>query len=78
MACTSRGRWVRAGLVLLAIALGCAAEAWLATRTARTARLAKWTFGILLGGSLVGWQVMSFVIEPAGGELYRIRTDLKP
>jgi 4-amino-4-deoxy-L-arabinose transferase-like glycosyltransferase len=49
-----------------AIALGCAAEAWLATRTnPRTIRAAKWMFGIAAAGSLAGWQVMTFAIEPA-------------
>ncbi len=48
-----------------AIALGCAAEAWLATRSARTAFAAKWLLGIVAACSLVGWQVMSFVVEPA-------------
>src|SRR5262249_17327700 len=49
-----------------AIALGCAAEAWLASRTAlRTVRLAKWGFGSVLAAVAVGWGVMTFVIEPA-------------
>ncbi len=48
-----------------AIALGCAAEAWLATRSARTAVAAKWLLGIVVACSLVGWQLMSFVVEPA-------------
>ena len=49
-----------------ALALGCAAEAWLASRTnPRTVRAARWTFGIVAAGSLLGWQVMTFVVEPA-------------
>lgn len=48
-----------------AMALGCAAEAWLATRTARTVRFGKWTFAVIFGGALAGWQIMSFVVEPA-------------
>jgi hypothetical protein len=48
-----------------AIALGCAAEAWLATRSEpRTVRAAQWAFGLTVAGVLVGWQVMTFVIEP--------------
>jgi len=48
-----------------AIALGCAAESWLATRSPRTVRLAKWSFGAILIAVLAGWQIMSFVVEPA-------------
>ena len=49
-----------------AISLGCAAEAWLASRiNPRTVRAAKWVFGLVTVGSLIGWQVMAFVVEPA-------------
>jgi 4-amino-4-deoxy-L-arabinose transferase-like glycosyltransferase len=49
-----------------AIALGCAAERWLSTRTnPRSARLAKWVFGALLAGGLAVWPVMWVVVEPA-------------
>jgi 4-amino-4-deoxy-L-arabinose transferase-like glycosyltransferase len=49
-----------------AIALGCAAEAWLASRRRlRPVRLAKWGFGLTLAGAVVGWQVMTLVVEPA-------------
>jgi 4-amino-4-deoxy-L-arabinose transferase-like glycosyltransferase len=48
-----------------AIALGCAAEEWLATRSQpRTVRSAKWAFGLVVAAVVVGWQVMTFVVEP--------------
>jgi 4-amino-4-deoxy-L-arabinose transferase-like glycosyltransferase len=49
-----------------AIALGVAAERWLASRTqARSATRAKWTFGVLVVCGLAVWPVMWFVVEPA-------------
>jgi 4-amino-4-deoxy-L-arabinose transferase-like glycosyltransferase len=49
-----------------AIALGCGAEAWLATRhNPRTVRLAKTAFALVVVGVLVGWQVMIYRVEPA-------------
>jgi hypothetical protein len=48
-----------------AIALGCAAESWLSARSSRTIRMAHWGFGGVLALALVGWQVMSNIIEPA-------------
>ncbi len=49
-----------------ALALGCAAERWLASRSiARSATRAKVGFGVLLAGSLAVWPVMWFVVEPA-------------
>ncbi len=49
-----------------AIVLGCAAERWLATRTdPRTARRARRGFGLTLAGVVVGWGVMTGVVEPA-------------
>jgi hypothetical protein len=49
-----------------AIALGCAAQRWLATRThPRSVKLAKWVFGVLLAGGLAVWPVMWLVVEPA-------------
>ncbi|MFO0803747.1 MAG: glycosyltransferase family 39 protein [Gemmataceae bacterium] len=47
-----------------AIAFGCAAEAWLASRLPRTGRIARLALQAMLGLTLVGWQVMSFVVEP--------------
>src|SRR5205085_5375985 len=49
-----------------AIALGCAAEGWLATRpNPRAVRRAKLAFALVLVGVLAGWQVMIFHVEPA-------------
>ncbi|MDB5308248.1 MAG: arnT 2 [Gemmataceae bacterium] len=49
-----------------AILLGSAAEAWLASRTnSRTAELAQRGFGLTAAAVLIGWQVMTFVVEPA-------------
>jgi len=49
-----------------AVALGCAAEAWLASRTdPRTVRRATRGFGLTLAAVAVGWLVMNFVVEPA-------------
>ena len=49
-----------------AIALGCAAESWLSSRSnPRSGRAARWAFGLTVAGVVVGWQVMTFVIEPA-------------
>ncbi|HJZ59861.1 MAG TPA: glycosyltransferase family 39 protein, partial [Gemmataceae bacterium] len=49
-----------------AITLGCAGEAWLASRTdPRTVRRAWWGFGVVIALVVVGWQVMTFAVEPA-------------
>jgi hypothetical protein len=49
-----------------ALVLGCAAESWLNSRTdPRTIRFAKWSFGVVVALVLIGWQVMSFAVEPA-------------
>ncbi|MBN8871407.1 MAG: hypothetical protein J0H67_01095, partial [Rhodospirillales bacterium] len=49
-----------------AIALGCSAERWLASRERpRSVKRARWTFGALVAGGLVVWPVMWFAIEPA-------------
>jgi hypothetical protein len=49
-----------------AIALGCAAERWLASReNPRSVMFAKWVFGIALAGGLAVWPVMWYVVEPA-------------
>lgn len=49
-----------------AIALGCAAERWLASReNPRSVMFAKWVFGIALAGGLAMWPVMWYVVEPA-------------
>ena len=49
-----------------AIALGCAAEAWLgARRNPLSVRAAQWGFGLMLASVAVGWLVMTFVVEPA-------------
>jgi 4-amino-4-deoxy-L-arabinose transferase-like glycosyltransferase len=49
-----------------AIVLGCAAERWLASRAnPLTARAAKWGFALVLVGTVVGWGVMTAVVEPA-------------
>jgi 4-amino-4-deoxy-L-arabinose transferase-like glycosyltransferase len=48
-----------------AVALGCAAERWLASRERpRSVTLAKWTFGVLVAGALAVWPVMWFAVEP--------------
>jgi 4-amino-4-deoxy-L-arabinose transferase-like glycosyltransferase len=48
-----------------AIALGCAAEAWLACRTnPRTVRGVQWGFAGVLGAVAVGWAAMVMVVEP--------------
>jgi len=47
-----------------AIALGCAAEAWLAGRTEASRRRCHIAFVATLGLAIVGWLVMSYVIEP--------------
>src|SRR5207248_10956443 len=67
----STARFKRADYLLpaypfAAVALGCAAEAWLASRAnQRTVRLAGWVFGCTLAAVAVGWAVMTFVVEPA-------------
>ena len=49
-----------------AVALGCAAEAWLASRTnPRTVRGVKRAFGATLLAVAAGWLVMTYRIEPA-------------
>ncbi len=49
-----------------AIALGCAAEAWLTSRTqARTVRLAQWAFGGIVAAMCITWLLMAIVMEPA-------------
>jgi 4-amino-4-deoxy-L-arabinose transferase-like glycosyltransferase len=71
VAVLSAARFKRADYLLpaipgAAIALGCAAERWLASRTKpRSVTLAKWAFGVLLGCGLAVWPVMWFVVEPA-------------
>jgi 4-amino-4-deoxy-L-arabinose transferase-like glycosyltransferase len=48
-----------------AIALGCAAETWFATRmSATTIRVAKWVFGSAIAVGIVCFLVMTLVIEP--------------
>jgi len=49
-----------------AIALGCAAEQWLAARQSpRSVTAAKWLFGVVLMGGVAVWPVMWFAVEPA-------------
>lgn len=49
-----------------AIALGCAAEAWLTSRTqARSVLLAQWAFGGIVAAMCVVWLLMNLVVEPA-------------
>jgi 4-amino-4-deoxy-L-arabinose transferase-like glycosyltransferase len=49
-----------------AVALGCAAEGWLASRAGpRSVRRAKRGFGVLLACGLAVWPVMWTVVEPA-------------
>jgi 4-amino-4-deoxy-L-arabinose transferase-like glycosyltransferase len=49
-----------------AIAMGCAAEGWLASRTdPRTIRRTRWAFGVVVALVAVGWQVVTFAVEPA-------------
>jgi 4-amino-4-deoxy-L-arabinose transferase-like glycosyltransferase len=48
-----------------ALALGCAAEGWLVSRTqARTVRLAQWGFAGTVAAMCVAWVVMTQVVEP--------------
>jgi 4-amino-4-deoxy-L-arabinose transferase-like glycosyltransferase len=48
-----------------AIALGCAAEAWLASRAnPRTVRRVQWSFGGVLAAVAAAWVVMVLVVEP--------------
>jgi 4-amino-4-deoxy-L-arabinose transferase-like glycosyltransferase len=67
----STARFKRADYLLpaypfAALALGCAAESWLTTRTnPRTVRVAKALFGCTLAAVAGGWVVMMTVIEPA-------------
>jgi 4-amino-4-deoxy-L-arabinose transferase-like glycosyltransferase len=49
-----------------AVALGCAAEHWLAAcRRPRAVRRATWLFGLLVAGGSAVWPVMWFAVEPA-------------
>jgi 4-amino-4-deoxy-L-arabinose transferase-like glycosyltransferase len=67
----SSARFKRADYLLpaypfAAIAVGSAAEAWLAARrNPRTVRAAKWLFGGTLVAVALGWVVMTCVVEPA-------------
>ena len=67
----STARFKRADYLLpafpfAAIVVGCAAEAWVATRNQpRKVRLTKWAFGGTLAVVAVGWVVMTTVVEPA-------------
>lgn len=67
----STARFKRADYLLpaypfAALALGCAAESWLATRTnPRTVRVAKGLFGGTLAAVVGGWVVMMTLLEPA-------------
>ncbi|MFO0824893.1 MAG: hypothetical protein U0792_17535 [Gemmataceae bacterium] len=48
-----------------AIALGCAAEGWLVSRTqAGTVRLAQWSFAGTVAAMCVAWVIMTQVVEP--------------
>jgi 4-amino-4-deoxy-L-arabinose transferase-like glycosyltransferase len=66
----SAARFKRADYLLplfpgAAVALGCAAERWLAARTdPRTPRRMKVAFGLTVGLVVIGWQVMTFAVEP--------------
>lgn len=49
-----------------AIALGCAAESWLMSRTnSNTIRISKWVFGGAIGVAVACWLIMMFKVEPA-------------
>jgi 4-amino-4-deoxy-L-arabinose transferase-like glycosyltransferase len=67
----STARFKRADYLLptfpfAAIAVGCAAEAWLASRAKPgTVRVAKRAFGGVLAAVAAGWLVMTFAVEPA-------------
>jgi 4-amino-4-deoxy-L-arabinose transferase-like glycosyltransferase len=71
VAVLSASRFKRADYLLpafpgAAIALGCTAERWLATRTnPRSVKRARWAFGLSLAGGLAVWPVMWFAVEPA-------------
>jgi 4-amino-4-deoxy-L-arabinose transferase-like glycosyltransferase len=66
----STARFKRADYLLpaypfAALAVGCAAETWLASRTdPRSVLLARWVFGGTLAAVAVGWVFMTTVIEP--------------
>jgi 4-amino-4-deoxy-L-arabinose transferase-like glycosyltransferase len=50
---------------LAAVALGCAGEAWLSSRTnPRTVRNVQWGFAGVLAAVAVGWTVMVLAVEP--------------
>jgi hypothetical protein len=67
----SASRFKRADYLLpafpgAAIAFGCAAERWLATRKhPGSTPVAKWAFGLCVVAGLAVWPVMWFVAEPA-------------
>jgi 4-amino-4-deoxy-L-arabinose transferase-like glycosyltransferase len=71
IAVLSTARFKRADYLLpaysfAAIAVGCAAEAWLGSRTQlRSIRFAKWAVGSCLALVMVGWCVMVLIVEPA-------------
>jgi 4-amino-4-deoxy-L-arabinose transferase-like glycosyltransferase len=71
VAVMSAARFKRADYLLpaypfAAVAVGCVAEAWLRSRReARTVRLAKGLFGGTLAAVVLGWVVMTTVVEPA-------------
>ena len=71
VAVLSASRFKRADYLLpafpgAALALGCAAERWLASRTnPRSATRAKVAFGVLVAGAVAVWPVMWFAVEPA-------------
>jgi 4-amino-4-deoxy-L-arabinose transferase-like glycosyltransferase len=51
---------------MAAIAVGCMADAWLASRQdPRSVRVVKWIFGGILAAVVAGWVVMDLVVEPA-------------
>lgn len=71
VAVLSAARFKRADYLLpalpgAALVLGCAAQHWLMSREqARSVRLAKWAYGVLVVGALAVWPVMWFAVEPA-------------
>jgi 4-amino-4-deoxy-L-arabinose transferase-like glycosyltransferase len=66
----SAARFKRADYLLpaypfAAIVVGCTAQSWLESRTrARSARIAKHLFAVTLAAVVVGWVVMTTMIEP--------------
>jgi 4-amino-4-deoxy-L-arabinose transferase-like glycosyltransferase len=67
----STARFKRADYLLpaypfAAVVLGCAGEAWLASRgDCRAVRVGKWAFGGAVAAAAVTWLVMTFAVEPA-------------